>query len=104
MVPVPVLLAQAIDLTAPNSIVNAFAGFAIGTLAELDLDGIVSRGVYLVGTSGSRIVDMHTSLHLLEQGVVDTNISLDELQERVHVDDPGAGCAHQVHATRDDAV
>ena len=77
MVPVPVLLAQAIDLTGPNSIVNAFAGFAIGTLADLDLDGIVSRGVYLVGTSGSRIVDMHTVLHLVEQGVVDTNISLD---------------------------
>lgn len=77
MVPVPVLLAQAIDLAGDGSIVNAFAGFAIGTMADLDLDGIVSRGVYLVGTSGSRIVDMHTVLHLVEQGVVDTNISLD---------------------------
>ncbi|MHB1009739.1 MAG: alcohol dehydrogenase catalytic domain-containing protein [Propionibacteriaceae bacterium] len=77
MVPVPVLLAQAIDLAGENSVVNAFAGFAIGTLAELDLDGIVSRGVYLVGTSGSRIEDMHTVLHLVEQGTVDTNISLD---------------------------
>jgi len=77
MVPVPVLLAQAIDLAGPNSIVNAFAGFAIGTLADLDLDGMVSRGVYLVGTSGSRIVDMHHVLHLVEQGTVDTNISLD---------------------------
>jgi L-sorbose 1-phosphate reductase len=77
MVPVPVLLAQAIDLAGEGSIVNAFAGFAIGTVAELDLDGIVARGVYLVGTSGSRIVDMHTVLGLVEQGVVDTNISLD---------------------------
>ncbi|MGV8849863.1 MAG: alcohol dehydrogenase catalytic domain-containing protein [Propionibacteriaceae bacterium] len=87
MVPVPVLLAQAIDLAGANSVVNAFAGFAIGTVAELDLDGIVSRGVYLVGTSGSRIVDMHTVLHLVEQGIVDTNISLDAVSGMAGVAD-----------------
>ena len=77
MVPVPVLLKQAVDVAGRDSIVNAFAGFAIGTQAPLDLNKIVGDHVYIVGTSGSRIVDMVTVLRRLEAGIVDTNISLD---------------------------
>lgn len=87
MVPVPVLLAQAVSLAGENSVVNAFAGFPIGTLAELDLDAIVGRGIYIVGTSGSRIVDMKTLLHQVEQHVIDTNMSLDAVSGMAGVAD-----------------
>jgi len=79
MVPSPGLLAQAVGLAAAGAIVNAFAGFAIGTMAPLDLDSIVAHRLYIVGTSGSRVVDMITVLHRLEAGLVDTNISLDAI-------------------------
>ncbi|MDR0848539.1 MAG: alcohol dehydrogenase catalytic domain-containing protein [Propionibacteriaceae bacterium] len=77
MVPAPALLKQSVEVAGRDSIVNAFAGFAIGTMSPLDLNKIVGEHVYLVGTSGSRIVDMVTVLRRLEAGTVDTNISLD---------------------------
>ncbi|MFT4108798.1 alcohol dehydrogenase catalytic domain-containing protein [Propionicimonas sp.] len=76
MVPAPFLIAQAVDIASEGAIVNAFAGFAIGTMAELDLTKIASQGIYLVGTSGSRIQDMKTMLAKVEDGTLDTNVSL----------------------------
>lgn len=76
MVPAPALIVQAVELAGEGAIVNAFAGFAVGTLADLDLNAVAERGVYLVGTSGSRIEDMKAVLAKLESGVVDTNVSL----------------------------
>ncbi|MFV0450765.1 MAG: alcohol dehydrogenase catalytic domain-containing protein [Propioniciclava sp.] len=76
MVPAPPLITQAVEIAGPGAIVNAFAGFAIGTLADLDLDAVASRGVYLVGTSGSRIEDMKTMLAKVEAETLDTNVSL----------------------------
>ncbi len=76
MVPAPFLIAQAVDISAEGAIVNAFAGFAIGTMAELDLTAIATKGIYLVGTSGSRIQDMKTMLAKVEDGSLDTNVSL----------------------------
>lgn len=76
MVPAPPLISQAVDIAATGGIVNAFAGFAIGTLAQLDLDAVAERGVYLVGTSGSRIQDMKAMLAKVESGQLDTNVSL----------------------------
>lgn len=77
LVPVPALLSQAVDLAGEGAIVNAFAGFAAGTLAELDLQGIIERHVFLIGTSGSEMTDMRTLLTKLETGALDTAISLD---------------------------
>jgi len=76
MVPAPALIAQAVELAGDGGIVNAFAGFAIGTMASLDLDAVASRGVYMVGTSGSRIQDMKAMLTKVESGQLDTNVSL----------------------------
>jgi threonine dehydrogenase-like Zn-dependent dehydrogenase len=76
MVPAPFLIAQAVDISADGAIINAFAGFAIGTMAELDLTAIATKGIYLVGTSGSRIQDMETMLAKVEDGTLDTNVSL----------------------------
>lgn len=77
MVPVPALVAQAVDLTAAGGIVNAFAGIPAGTFAEIDLQHIVENRVFLFGTSGSDVSDMATVLRKIEAGIVDTTISLD---------------------------
>ena len=79
MVPSPALLDQALSLAARGAIVNAFAGFAVGTVAPLDLNAILGRQIYLVGTSGSRVCDMETVWRRVESGTVDTNISLDAI-------------------------
>jgi len=87
MVPSPALLAQAVDLAGEGAIVNAFAGFAIGTMAYLDLEAMIERRIYVAGTSGSRICDMETVLRRLEAGTVDTNISLDAITGMAGVPD-----------------
>lgn len=76
MVPVPALVSQAVDLAGPNSIVNAFAGIPSGKPVAMDIDKIVGDGVYLAGTSGSRIADMVAIKNKLEAGIIDTNVSL----------------------------
>ena len=79
MVPAPPLIEQAVSLSSPGAIINAFAGFAIGTTAAIDVNTLVANRLYMVGTSGSRICDMITVLRRLEAGTVDTNISLDAI-------------------------
>ena len=77
MVPVPALVAQAVDAAADGAIVNAFAGISAGTTADIDLQGIVERRVWLFGTSGSDIADMTAVVRRIEAGQIDTTISLD---------------------------
>jgi threonine dehydrogenase-like Zn-dependent dehydrogenase len=72
-------LAQAVDLAGPGAIVNAFAGFPAGTLAELDLQHILEDHVFLMGTSGSEMKDLAKVLEKVESGVLDTSISLDAI-------------------------
>jgi threonine dehydrogenase-like Zn-dependent dehydrogenase len=79
MVPSPALAAEAVQLAGDGAIVDLFAGFAIGTRAPLDLDELVRKHVYLVGTSGSMISDMRAVLAKLEAGTLDTNISVDAI-------------------------
>ncbi len=77
MVPAPALVLQAIAAAAPDAIVNLFAGFAVGTLASIDLGDLLARKVFLFGTSGSVIRDMEAVLGRLEAGRLDTNVSVD---------------------------
>ena len=79
LVPVPAVLAQAVDLAGDGAIVNAFAGFPAGTTAELDLQRIIERHVFLIGTSGSQMADLASVLAKVESGVLDTSISLDAI-------------------------
>jgi threonine dehydrogenase-like Zn-dependent dehydrogenase len=79
MVPAPPLVVQAVDLAGDGGRVNIFAGFAAGTRAAIDLDAVLAKGIYLFGTSGSRIPDMQAVLHKLERGELDTNISVDAI-------------------------
>lgn len=77
MVPVPALVSAAVDLAAEDSILNAFAGIPAGTKGEFDLQGIIERRVFMLGTSGSDVSDMRTVLRKIEEGILDTHISLD---------------------------
>lgn len=77
MVPVAALVAQAVDLAGEDGIVNAFAGIPAGTLGDFDLQGIIERRIFMLGTSGSDVSDMRTVLDKIEKGVIDTHISLD---------------------------
>lgn len=79
LVPSPSLLSPALDLAGQGAIVNAFAGFAAGTMAEVDLQGIIERQVFLIGSSGSEMSDMVGMLSKLESGTLDTSIALDAI-------------------------
>jgi len=76
MVPVPPLAASTVDLAAEGAIIDFFAGFAVGTTAPLDLDRMLAKHIYILGTSGSMISDMKAVLGRLEAGTLDTNISV----------------------------
>ena len=76
MVPVPPLAAGTVDLAAEGAIIDFFAGFTVGTTAPLDLDQMLERHIYILGTSGSMISDMKAVLGRLEDGALDTNISV----------------------------
>jgi threonine dehydrogenase-like Zn-dependent dehydrogenase len=76
MVPVPPIAAGTVDLAGEGAIIDFFAGFAIGTTAPLDLDRMLERHIYILGTSGSMISDMKAVLARLEAGTLDTNISV----------------------------
>jgi len=77
MVPSPALAADAVRLAGEGAILDVFAGFAVGTRAPLELDELLRKRVYMIGTSGSLISDMDAVLGRLEAGTLDTNISVD---------------------------
>ena len=87
MVPVPALVSQAVDLAADGAILNAFAGIPAGTLGEFDLQGIIERRIFMLGTSGSDVSDMRTVLRKIEDGTIDTHISLDAVTGMAGFDD-----------------
>ncbi|WP_022868460.1 alcohol dehydrogenase catalytic domain-containing protein [Schaalia vaccimaxillae] len=76
LVPVPALVSQAVDMLDEGGILNAFAGIPAGTFGEFDLQGIIERKIFMLGTSGSDVSDMRTVLKKIENGIIDTTISL----------------------------
>jgi threonine dehydrogenase-like Zn-dependent dehydrogenase len=77
MVPATPLVSQAVALAGSGCRINIFAGFANRTRADVDLDRYIERHCYFLGTSGSGIPDMKAVLRKVENGELDTNISLD---------------------------
>ncbi len=76
MVPLPALVAQAVTAAAPGAIVNIFAGIAADKTAELDLDAMIDKRVYLMGTSGSVIEDMRLVLAKVVSRRLNTDLSV----------------------------
>lgn len=76
LVPVPALIEHATAFLADGAWFNVFAGVARGTMADIDVNAIRERGVRYVGSSGSAISDMRTTLEKVESGELATNASL----------------------------
>lgn len=77
MAPIPALVAQAVKDCMPDGIVNIFAGISANVKHEIDLDAVIGKRVFLFGTSGSNIRDMKIVLRKVQDGMFDTNCSLD---------------------------
>lgn len=69
------LVADAVALAADNAFVNVFAGVPVGTEIDLPLSALC-RGVKIIGSSGSRIVDLQSVLDKVECGALNTNLSV----------------------------
>lgn len=76
MVPAPSLVAEAVSRAAEGGIINVFAGIPAEVTAPLDLDAYITKGLYMIGTSGSVLGDMRTVLAKVESGQLDTNLSV----------------------------
>ena len=76
MVPVPGLVAQAVEEAAPRAIINIFAGIPADVSAEIDLDSYLEKQLYFIGTSGSVLEDMRAVLARVEAGRLDTDLSV----------------------------
>ncbi|MCL6627974.1 MAG: alcohol dehydrogenase catalytic domain-containing protein [Armatimonadetes bacterium] len=76
LAPVVPLIEQAVPYLAEESLMNIFAGFAIGTVATLDMSGVYMKNIRFVGSSGSKVSDMLDTLHATESGEMDTNTSV----------------------------
>lgn len=79
LVPVPALVADAVARAAEGGVVNVFAGLPAGTIGQLDLQHIISKQIFVFGTSGSDNKDMRTVITKIERGDYDTTVSLDAI-------------------------
>lgn len=76
MVPVPALVAQAVEQAAPHAIINIFAGIPAGVSHPIDLDAYIAKQAYFIGTSGSTVEDMRIVLKKVTDRALDTNLSV----------------------------
>lgn len=76
MVPVGPLVAAAVRDGNPGAIINIFAGIQAEVSQEIDLDAYVQKGQYFIGTSGSTMADMYAVQAKVEEGRLDTNLSV----------------------------
>ncbi len=76
MVPVAALIEHAADYLAKGGWFNIFAGVARGTMANLDVNRIITDGVRYLGSSGSSLSDMRNTLARVEDNELSTNASL----------------------------
>lgn len=76
MAPVPALVAAAVGTSAPNAIIDIFAGIPADVYGAMDLDQYIAKHLYLIGTSGSLTNDMKIVLNYVADGKVDTNVSV----------------------------
>ncbi|MCX7048267.1 MAG: alcohol dehydrogenase catalytic domain-containing protein [Candidatus Sumerlaeota bacterium] len=77
MVPVPALVGQAIADADEGCLINVFAGIPAPTIHPIDLDALIAKRCFLFGTSGSVLNDMKIMLKKVEDGTLDTNVSVD---------------------------
>jgi threonine dehydrogenase-like Zn-dependent dehydrogenase len=79
LVPMPSLVADAVASSEDRSLINIFAGIAVATRQDVDLDAYIARHCYMFGTSGSVVRDMEVLLSRIAAGGLDTNLSVDAI-------------------------
>ena len=75
LAPVPALVRQGVSLAGTKGFVNLFAGLATGTKAPIPIQQL-SRGVKMIGCSGSRISDLRAVLAMVEARELESNRSV----------------------------
>jgi hypothetical protein len=75
----PSLVADAVASSEDRSLINIFAGIAVATRQDVDLDAYIARHCYMFGTSGSVVRDMEVLLSRIAAGGLDTNLSVDAI-------------------------
>jgi threonine dehydrogenase-like Zn-dependent dehydrogenase len=70
LVPVPAIISGSIPMLAQDGVYNIFAGVARGVTSEFELGALLAKNGRLVGTSGSTIDDLKTTLSLVESDTV----------------------------------
>jgi threonine dehydrogenase-like Zn-dependent dehydrogenase len=76
MAPVPALVAAAVEQMATRGIINIFAGIPATISGPINLDTYCAKGCYFIGTSGSTLDDMLALKRKVENGQLDTNVSV----------------------------
>lgn len=76
MAPVAELIPDLIAEAAPDGIINLFAGIPASVACTVDLNPVVAKGLYLIGTSGSTLDDMRVVLGKVLNGQLDTDLSV----------------------------
>ncbi len=76
MAPIPALVVAATLAAADKGIINIFAGIPATVYADINLNEYIKKHLYYIGTSGSTIDDMKVVLNKVENGKLDTNVSV----------------------------
>ncbi len=79
MVPFAQIVADAINDSNANAIINIFAGIPAGTKHFVNFQRYIENRCYMFGTSGSVIRDMKIVLSKIDSGQLDTNVSVDAI-------------------------
>jgi D-arabinose 1-dehydrogenase-like Zn-dependent alcohol dehydrogenase len=76
LAPVPALVSECSARLADHGVMNIFAGIRRGTLADLDLNPIITGQARVIGHSGSQMADMLLVLQRWQAGELSTNRSV----------------------------
>ncbi len=76
MAPVPELVDDAIMRCGKDAIINVFAGIPAPVKHSIDLEELVYKRAYMIGTSGSEVEDMKTVYRKVLAHQLDTDLSV----------------------------
>jgi hypothetical protein len=76
MAPVPALVTVGLGRCADGAIFNVFAGIPATVTHPVDMDAMIAKRIYILGTSGSEIDDMKSVYRKLTEGRLNTDLSV----------------------------
>ena len=76
LVPVAPVIAQCSTHLGEKGVLNIFAGVPKGTMARVPILDVARKDVRFVGTSGSSIADLRSTLSATEEGTLSPNLSV----------------------------